>query len=420
MNFRFVHAADLHLDTPFEGISRLGKDVSERLRDASLEAFDNLIRTTIEEEADFLLIAGDVYDGAERGIRAQMRFLDGMRRLDMAGIRVFIVHGNHDPLEGWSAISNWPSNVTIAGSDGVECHEVEVDGRTAACVHGISYAKRDQRENLSKRYRRNDTPGIHIGLLHCNAGSVTDHAAYSPCTIDDLVETRMDYWALGHVHARRILHRGDPWIAYPGNLQGRSPKSTELGAKGAFVVDVVDGEIREPRFVALDVVRFVVLDFSIEDAEDLAVLQDVMLERAGETKDENRGRGLIIRAYLRDASQISRDLKAPGKLADFVESLRDATGRRWDDVWWESVRDRSTLPVDLAAIRRRDDFASALLERAEALAAHPEEARRFYDRAVDEIRSSKCLDEADSAVVKELVEEAKMLALGMLEGGAAE
>ena len=117
--FRFVHAADLHLDTPFVGVGQSDPSVQEALREASVEACEGLVELTLEQEAAFLLLAGDIYDG-RHGLRAQMRFLRGVDRLSEQGVDVFVVHGNHDPLDGWSAVRNWPKHVTVFGSDGVE------------------------------------------------------------------------------------------------------------------------------------------------------------------------------------------------------------------------------------------------------------------------------------------------------------
>src|SRR3954468_12734733 len=122
--FRFVHAADLHLDTPFAAIGRVAPEVAARLRDASLEAFDSLVTMAIEREAAFAVFAGDIYDAADRGVRAQLRFLRGVERLGERGIPVFVAHGNHDPLDGWSAIRRAPSNLTVFGCGAVEAHSV--------------------------------------------------------------------------------------------------------------------------------------------------------------------------------------------------------------------------------------------------------------------------------------------------------
>jgi DNA repair exonuclease SbcCD nuclease subunit len=156
-DFCFVHAADLHLDTPFRGIGETAPSVAGALRDASLEAFDNLVTLCLERQAAFLVIAGDVYDGAERGIRAQLRFLQGLTRLSDAGIQTFVVHGNHDPVEtGWSAVGTWPPLVTVFGTKEVEAVPVQRDGRELAVVQGISYWRRDVRENLALRFAPRD------------------------------------------------------------------------------------------------------------------------------------------------------------------------------------------------------------------------------------------------------------------------
>src|SRR6478672_7542537 len=152
--FRFVHAADLHLDTPFAAIGRVAPEIAGRLRDASLEAYDALTRLAIEREAAFVVFAGDIYDCADRGVRAQLRFLRGVERLGEKRIPVFVAHGNHDPLDGWSAIRRAPANLTVFGAGTVETHPVTRDGELLAHVCGVSYARRDVSENLALGFRR--------------------------------------------------------------------------------------------------------------------------------------------------------------------------------------------------------------------------------------------------------------------------
>jgi predicted phosphodiesterase len=287
MRFCFVHAADLHLDTPFEGLGRVNPELGDRLRDASLDAFDDLVRLTIERRAEFLVLAGDVYDGADRGVRAQLRFLRGLKRLAFEGIRVFVIHGNHDPLDGWSAIRAWPANVTLFGAAGVEAHVVERDGYRLATVYGMSYPRRDVTENLALRFRRSEAPGLHIGLLHCAVGAVGDHALYSPCTVDDLRRAGMDYWALGHIHDRRVLAERDPWVVYPGNLQGRSTKPSERGAKGATVVYVDNGAVDRLEFVPCDRARFVEAVVDVSGATTLPDVEAACLDALGRLRAEH-------------------------------------------------------------------------------------------------------------------------------------
>src|SRR5438093_1078458 len=141
--FRFVHAADLHLDTPFASIGRVAPEIADRLRDASLEAFDALVRMTIDRDAAFMVVAGDTYDNADRGVRAQLRFLRGVERLGESGIPVFVAHGNHDPLDGWSAVRRTPGNLVVFGAEAVEAYAVTRAGDALAQVYGISYGRRE-------------------------------------------------------------------------------------------------------------------------------------------------------------------------------------------------------------------------------------------------------------------------------------
>ena len=253
MSFRFVHAADLHLDTPFQGYGQSSPILQAALRDASLRAFDSLIDLCIEEDAAFLLLAGDIYDGVNRGLRPQQRFLRGIERLAKENIKVFVIYGNHDPLgEGWGAVRSWPSNIHFFGSEGVEPVEVQLEGGPTVIIYGVSYPTKAVTENLALRYTRTSNKGVHIALLHATVGSTSEHDAYSPCTLAELAMIGMDYWALGHIHKRAVLAREMPWVVYPGSIQGRSPKPSEMEPKGAYVVEVEGDVIAEPRFVALD------------------------------------------------------------------------------------------------------------------------------------------------------------------------
>jgi len=188
-DFSFVHAADLHLDTPFKGIGSTAPHVAEQLREASLAAFDSLVGLCLERRVAFLVVAGDIYDGPERGLRAQLRFRDGLARLSTAGIPSFVVHGNHDPVEtGWSALGGpWPERVTVFGTGKVQAVPVESDGIPLATVQGISFAQRSERENLALKFAHSAGPGVQVGVLHCNVqGAASDYDDYSPCTLDDL------------------------------------------------------------------------------------------------------------------------------------------------------------------------------------------------------------------------------------------
>ena len=365
-DFSFVHAADLHLDTPFEGVAKAAPEVGDALREASLEAWDELVRVTLEAGAAFLVLAGDIYDGAERGVRAQLRFRRGLERLSEHGVRAFIVHGNHDPLGGWSAVDQWPEGVHTFGANAVEAVPVEIDGRPAATVHGLSYGRRETSENLALRFKRGEGEGLHVGLLHANVGSNPEHAPYAPCSLADLRAAQLDYWALGHIHRRREVSR-DPWVMYPGDTQGRSPKPAESGAKGALVVEVGGSTVREARFVATDTVRFAQSELDIAGLDDVVALRAALLEAADTLRGEHEGRGLLVRVRLQGRGPVHGLLRAPRAVADLVEELRDEWGGATPFLWIESLRDETRSPLDHDEIRKRGDFSAELLALAEGL-----------------------------------------------------
>ena len=399
-DFRFVHAADLHLDTPFDGLSRLGGDLPARLRDASLTAFDNLVAETLRVEADALVLAGDLYDGPDRGLRAQLRLRDGFARLTQAGVQVFLVHGNHDPVqEGWSAIRDWPEGVHVFSASEVESVPVTRAGREIARVYGISYARAETTENLAARFPLASDAPFALGLLHANVGNNPAHASYAPCELAELTGGGMDYWALGHIHAAQVLSQGPVYAVYSGVLQGRSPKPSEQGAKGAYVVDVDDGRVSALDFRPFDVVRFEQLSLDVAGIADAGQLQDALQNAAGDAAEAADGRDLILRAELTGRGPVHRQLRQGDGLDDLLATLQQAgPANVGAQVWWDRLIDRTAPPLDKDAIRRRGDFSAELLARADALLADPAQLDAFLAEHVrpSDRRLKGLLADADS------------------------
>jgi DNA repair protein SbcD/Mre11 len=423
MGFRFIHAADLHLDTPFQGIGRVSEEVAASLRDASLDAFDKIVRAAIEHEVAFVLFAGDIYDGEQRGVRAQLRFLQGLERLSRRGIRSFIVHGNHDPIGGWSAVRQWPPEVTIFGPDDVVGVPVEVGGERIATVFGISYDRREVSENLALRFPRGreaGASGFCIGLLHCTLGSQPEHSSYAPCSSADLSAAAIDYWALGHIHRREIVGEGRPWGGYPGNTPGRRPKPSELGPKGLVLVDVRGDEVHSAEFVATDSVRFLNLELDIsrlgEDA-DLGTLRNELMSGAQELRSHNSGISLVVRATLRGRGRLHATLATGNCREDLLRELRDGFAESEPPIWWDDLRDETRPEVDLNVVRARDDFTASLVKRAEAYMSDPQQLERLRALLVPQSPSElsrRCGAPADGVLI-ELLESAMMLSVESLE-----
>ncbi|WP_252504100.1 DNA repair exonuclease [Sporosarcina sp. Marseille-Q4943] len=231
---RFIHTADLHLDSPFKGMTGLPPTRLNELRESTFTAFNRLIDYAVETSPDFLLIVGDIYDGEDRSLRAQRKFQEGMEKLHEAGIPVYITYGNHDHLSGnWTRFELPPNVHEFSG----EVEEVSLTVRGLDVVlHGFSYPNRHVREEMISNYPvASDNYSFHIGLLHGSIAGNDTHAVYSPFTIGELQSKHYDYWALGHIHLRQQLSE-DPPIVYPGNIQGRH--RNESGEKGFYEVEL--------------------------------------------------------------------------------------------------------------------------------------------------------------------------------------
>ena len=381
---RFVHAADLHLDSPFRGIrSEAPEHVADALRRATFDAYQNIIDLCLREQVDALLVAGDVYDGADRSLRAQLKFVEGLTRLDAAGIRSFICHGNHDPLDGWEARLDLPPGCVRFGPE-VTGEAVFPDTPERAVVYGISYPRREMRENLSPLFA--DTAaggGFGIGLLHANVGGNPDHDSYAPCSVADLADTGLDYWALGHVHTRQVLRQERPTVVYPGNPQGRHPN--EPGARGVYLVDVDDYGAVTMDFRSMDVVRWETLLLDIGGSDTEQSLIDAANELAESTLEAADGRSVVARLTLTGRGPLHRWLRREGTVEDLQEQLNDrySNSRHW--LWCERVQLETAPSVDREQVVQREDFAGDLArfggeirESPEALAELRDALRALY------------------------------------------
>lgn len=233
--FRFIHCGDLHLGAPFTAIPPLGKYCDEFILKSTYKAFTQICDLAIEEKVDFMLISGDIYNEADHNLEAQVRFVREIERLCENKIQVYIVHGNHDPINSWTAKVKLPAGVHVFSSKMPERIPVYLRGQEVCTIYGMSHSEKDIRENLVKKFATNANDVYSIGLLHASVGSQEEHANYAPTSLENLLDVGMDYWALGHIHKREILHE-EPYIVYAGNIQGL--KSNETGEKGCYLVDV--------------------------------------------------------------------------------------------------------------------------------------------------------------------------------------
>ena len=259
-SFRFIHTGDIHLDSPLKGLAGQQSAAAERIRTATRTAFSNLIDAAIEDEVDFIIIAGDLYDGDWRDYQTGLFFIREMARLAKARIPVFLLYGNHDAENQITKRLTLPDNVRVFSTRKPET--IQLEGYAVA-LHGQSFRQRAITENLVPAYPQPVDGCFNIGVLHTGLGGMDGHANYAPCTLDDLVNKGYAYWALAHVHNGGVLHV-QPHVVFCGNLQGRHMRET--GAKSATLVCVEDGVIRDVSTIETDVVRWMRLPVDVEGA----------------------------------------------------------------------------------------------------------------------------------------------------------
>jgi exonuclease SbcD len=418
-SFSFIHTADLHLDSPFECIQAEDPKIANMLRNATFRAFENVINLAIQKGVDFLIVAGDVYDGLDRSLRAQWQFYQMLRRAAEAGIQCFVAHGNHDPLSGWEAGLAVPNGVHRFHGDDVQRIAVKRDGQELAYIYGISYPSREINESLTPRFSRKnskDNSPFAIGVLHCNVGGAPEHDNYAPCTMDDLTACGMDYWALGHIHSRKVLRESEPCIIYPGNTQGRSVR--ELGERGCYLVRVDETGHVDAEFMTTDVVRWFMEDISITDMPTLDTLMNVLADRCTELRSRAVGRDVVVRIYLTGRGELHRILKHQRQ--ELVSVLREAEAEQEQRVWVESLHDHTRPAVDVQRRREVEDFIGEFLRVADRLRERPDTASEIRQLLTEPDEHSIIADQIDMLTEEELLsilEDAETLGLDwLLEG----
>lgn len=339
MRFSFIHAADLHIDSPLAGLGLKDKAVAERFARAGRRAVEALVKETIASEAAFLIIAGDVFDGDWKDVGTGLFFVRAIGALHRAGIPVYIVKGNHDAESVMSRDLPYPDTVRVFPSN--KAATLELDAQRVA-LHGRSFPHRLTGDFVRTYPARRDG-WLNIGVLHTSLDGRPGHEGYAPCSVDDLKRFGYDYWALGHIHAAEIVSR-DPWIVFPGNLQGRSVRET--GAKGAMRVTVEDGRIVEVTPLVLDGARWAHLEIdvsTIDDEADIVARIDASLIAA---HGEAETRPLAARVTLHGATPLHNRLIA--RREALQDDLRAGGFRIAEDCWIEQLKIKTTAPQSAA------------------------------------------------------------------------
>jgi exonuclease SbcD len=337
--FKFIHAADIHLDSPLHNLDVYEGAPVEDVRRATRRALENLVDLALAENVSFVLLAGDLYDGDWKDYNTGLYFVSQMGRLREAGIPVFMIAGNHDAASRITKTLRLPKGAEMLPSARPETLRLEQLG---VAVHGRSFPSPAVTEDLSADYPP-PVPGyFNIGMLHTCATGREGHAPYAPCTLEGLRQKGYDYWALGHVHKREVLLE-EPLALFPGNIQGRHIRET--GAKGCVLVEVGGDGCPRAEFRALDVIRWFDLETDASSAESAYDVVDAMIERIEQLAGENPGLPLAVRL------RITGDSRAHDAMASDMErwvnecrsAAADLGGGR---VWIEKVKLLTRPPLD--------------------------------------------------------------------------
>ncbi|HNP82601.1 MAG TPA: DNA repair exonuclease [Nitrospira sp.] len=365
---RFIHASDLHIDSPLRGLDRYDGAPVERLRSATRSALERLVDKALSERVDFLLLAGDIYDRDWQDFHTGLFFRGQMVRLERAGIRCFIVQGNHDAQGVISRQLTLPSNVTVFSSRAAQT--VKLDDLSVA-IHGRSFPEREVNEDLVPSYPPPVSGYFNIGLLHTSLTGRAGHDTYAPTDLPTLVAKGYDYWALGHVHAREVLNER-PRIVFCGNLQGRHAKET--GVKGCELVTVEAGRI-EAEFIALDVVRWSQLSVPLDGVDRLESLNEAFARALEPVLDGTTDRLHAVRVTLTGSTELHRlEAAQPGTLAAAMHAAAQDIGTA--EIWIEQVRLDLSTPLDRARAAQRQDAVGELVRLVDTIAGNEQELMR--------------------------------------------
>ncbi len=330
MQFHFLHAADLHIDSPLASLNAKDASVAALFAKANRAAVEALVKEAIDGGAKFVAIAGDVFDGDWKDVSTGLFFAQQLGALHRADIPTFLIKGNHDAESVVSRTLRAPDSVVTFSQRKGETKLIEALG---VALHGRSYPAREPPPDFLASYPPRREGFLNIGLLHTSLNGAPGHDPYAPCTVDDLKRFGYDYWALGHIHAAAIVAR-DPYVVYPGNIQGRSVR--EIGAKGAMKVTVEDGRIVDVTPVALDRARWAHEEIDVSGVGDIEDVLPPMREALSRAQAASAGRALAARLTLTGTTSAHAKLVAQAeRLEDEARAIALQIGA---DFWVEKLK----------------------------------------------------------------------------------
>lgn len=410
---KFIHCADVHLDTPLQGLAQYeGAPVSE-IRNATRRAFERVIDAAIAEQIDFLVIAGDLYDVGLKSFESALFFNKQMSRLAQIGVSAYLVHGNHDAASKLIKHVRPPKNVHVFRADKPQTFRND-DLRVA--LHGQSFDSPEVTSDLAINYPA-PLPGyFNVGVLHTNLSAISEHANYAPCSLETLKSKGYQYWALGHVHNRQILCT-DPFIVFPGNIQGRHGK--EQGDKSCELVRVTDAGLISVRPISTCVLPWVEIELDVSECDDAEQVYDKLRLRLRTALSLNPEGITALRLLISGTTNAHTDLnRDPASTRAEVISVANECG---NGAFWVERTQIATIPkLDRGALLQRNDPIGEVLRTMDELRRDPSKLSSL--QLIAELQAKLPKDEGteslslDVTILKAALEEAEGLLLARLAG----
>lgn len=301
---KFLHAADLHLGASFIGAQLRNEKLGEQLRKSVYKAYQNVIQVALDENVDFVCFAGDLFNSAESDYRAQGFFIKGLQQLADADISAYIVAGNHDPLDGSDRLA-LPANTYCFGTDKVDMQLFKKEGVQSCAIYGRSYPYAQVDSNYTPGYQRSDSADNAIGILHTNVGTASAGERYARCELSDLTHTRLDYWALGHIHLTKVLNESNPCAIYAGSPQALN--INETGKHGCYIVEIDKGTVSY-EWRNTNLIEMKQVDVDISSAENLFDVREFITQRIIENCPASMDASYLARITLTGTSYLGMQL----------------------------------------------------------------------------------------------------------------
>ncbi len=356
MAFRFVHTADIHLDSPLKSLALLNSELSELIGLATRRSFVQTIDLCLEERVDALIIAGDLYDGEQTSMKTARFLAEQLGRLHQAGIRTYIIRGNHDALSKITAQLVMPDSVRVFG----EAAEVVTVERSASdfdvAIHGMSFAKPHAPESLLRHFALPTPDAVNIGIMHTSLNGSPGHDPYAPCSVAELKQTGFQYWALGHIHKRSIFDDKSSAIVMPGIPQGRD--INEDGSKTVTLVTVSDDRtvVVEERTTA--VARFERLQIDVSAATDWENVVAISKQKLSKHASDVSAQQIVTRVEVIGSSELAWRVRRD---IDVLRTELETHGSLLGNLWVEKVKVSSARPQRIAGnIGALDELANII------------------------------------------------------------